>query len=126
MIKNQSRQVEDRLGIAARQWPRAYLEINHEVPVGKGFGIATIVHRQTNIIENIGGKKYIYIIENLWRDLKHAVHARRPRNICDLKVFYRKAARESWEPPVLLLFWNFWKTFLTKSNLALKWEKCNL
>lgn len=29
----------------------------------------------------------ISIIENLWRDLKHAEHARRPENISELEVF---------------------------------------
>ena len=32
------------------------------------------------------------IIENLWRDLKHAVHARRPKNISELEVF----CQEEW------------------------------
>ena len=32
------------------------------------------------------------IIENLWRDLKHAVHARRPNNISELEVF----CQEEW------------------------------
>ena len=27
------------------------------------------------------------IIENLWRDLKHAIHARRPKNISEPEVF---------------------------------------
>ena len=32
------------------------------------------------------------IIENLWRDLKYAVHARRPKDISELEVF----CQEEW------------------------------
>lgn len=33
------------------------------------------------------------IIENLWGDLKHAVHARRPKNLSELEEF----CKEEWE-----------------------------
>ena len=52
------------------------------MPPGKmdeGFGMVTTV---TNL----------NIIEKLWRDLKHAIHARTPKNIFELEVF----CQEEW------------------------------
>ena len=69
-------EVEERLGIPAREGSKAYIKINHEVPPGKtnaSFGLATTVPRLIHSPQNI--------IESLWRDLKQAVHTRRTKNI---------------------------------------------
>ena len=37
------------------------------------------------------------IIENVWRDLKHAIHTKRPKNISELKVFWKNGEKwKSW------------------------------
>ena len=68
--------------IPSRQWSKAYLEINHEVPPGK----------MDKVLEWSPPSPDLNIIENLWRDLKHPVHARRPKNISELEVL-----PEEWE-----------------------------
>ena len=70
-----------KLCIPSRQWLKAYFKINHEVPLGK------------TILEWPPQSPEWNNIENLWRDIKHAVHARRPKNISELEVFWK----EEWE-----------------------------
>ena len=42
---------------------------------------------QMKVLDWLSQSPDLNIIENLWRDLKHAIHARRPKNISESEVF---------------------------------------
>ena len=61
-------EVEERLGIPARQRPKAYLEIDHELPLGK---------TEMKVLEWPLQSPDLNIIESLWRDLKYMHRGRK-------------------------------------------------
>ena len=50
--------------------------------------------RQLKVLEWAPQSPGLDTIENLWRDLKHAVYARRPKNISKLELFCHEVQGE--------------------------------
>ena len=83
----QTLKLDEWLGIPARQRSKAYQEI-------------IMKYLQERLILNGHQSPDWKTIEDLWRDLKHAVHARRPNNISELEVPGRTAKNsksENWK-----------------------------